>query len=101
VGLKPSHCAEAPLISWGESWETVFGGGLGQIVPSLLGKFKELLSDLRANQMLAIVVGSCLAEAVPIEAGHWRVAAYLESSPKYIFLFHHKTIVLFIKMIEI
>ena len=38
VCLDPSHRAEAPSVSWGKSWESVHGCGLGQIISSLFGE---------------------------------------------------------------
>lgn len=35
MSLNPSHCAEAPSISWRESWKSIHRRWLGQIISSL------------------------------------------------------------------
>jgi hypothetical protein len=84
MGFKPSHGADAPMITRRKAWKTILRSWMCQIVALLLRKLQEGLINFGTDEMLAVVVRVSVAVTVPKEASHRGSAANLKRSSQNI-----------------
>jgi hypothetical protein len=85
LNLKPAGCADAPAIAWLEAGEAVLRHGRREVVAQGLRSREEGLVDDAADGVDAEVIGSSLAAAGAVKAGHGVAAAGVEGLAEYIF----------------
>jgi hypothetical protein len=78
LNLQPARGTDAPPVSWFETGKTKLRHGGAQVVAQSLRDFEETSIDDATDRVDAVVVGTSLAAAGAIEAGHRFAAADVE-----------------------
>lgn len=82
--VLPTSDAQAPEVPGLQSGEVVFRGGRDEVVALGDGEREEFGGHFSADDMDAVVTGTCPAIAVPVEASPWMPATNLQLSAQHV-----------------